>query len=333
MKLAGFLLFLIGLCAMLGLVGYYGFSDVIGALAVAAEGIIVVALFHCVPLVTDTVAWRRLLPPQHRGRLRDLLWMRWVSESVKNLLPVAQVGGDLVRARLAAQRGVPAADATASIVADITTSVLTLIAFGALGAWLLSAANERESGVLLVALAVSALLVCIFYALQRARLFSRLAGLAARTVGLGTWEPVLGSASALDQALDAVYARRGDVLVSCAWASVAWILGAGEVWLALQFMHVPVGIADALIFESLVQAVRGAAFPIPGALGVQEGALVALGLTLGISGDTALALSLIKRARELLFGLPGLLVWQIAEGRHFFRRRARARADSVQRPW
>src|SRR3954463_11376931 len=156
MRILSFALFVCGLSAVAVLVAYYGLSDIAIALAAAKWGVALVCAFHLVPLLTDTIAWRWLRARSYRGRLRELFWMRWVSESVNNLLPAAQVGGDLVRARLAAQRGVPAADATASIVADITTSVLTLVAFGALGAWLLSAANERESGVLLVALAVSA---------------------------------------------------------------------------------------------------------------------------------------------------------------------------------
>lgn len=67
-------------------------------------------------------------------------------------------------------------------------------------------------------------------------------------------------------------------------------------------------------FESLGQAVRAAAFAVPGALGVQEGGYVVLGGALGIPPDTCLALSLAKRAREILLGLPGLLAWRADAG-------------------
>src|SRR5581483_10602242 len=175
MAIVSFILFTCGLTAAILLVGYFGYADVMAALGSAAWGIAAVAAFHCVPLLTDTVAWRWLLPPAHRARLRDLFWMRWVSESVNNLLPAAQVGGDLLRARLAAQRGTPPADAGASIIGDITTSVLTLIAFGALGALLLFPGHGRESAALLLALAISAALIVAFYFVQRSGLFSRLA--------------------------------------------------------------------------------------------------------------------------------------------------------------
>jgi hypothetical protein len=40
---------------------------------------------------------------------------------------------------------------------------------------------------------------------------------------------------------------------------------------------------------------------------------------LGIPGDIALALSLIRRGREALFTVPGLIAWQIIEARRLFR--------------
>ena len=55
-----------------------------------------------------------------------------------------------------------------------------------------------------------------------------------------------------------------------------------------------------------------AAFAIPGALGVQEGGYLLLAPLAGLSPDVGLALSLAKRARELLLGLPGLLYWRVA---------------------
>ena len=75
----------------------------------------------------------------------------------------------------------------------------------------------------------------------------------------------------------------------------------------LQLIHHPVGWIDALLLESLGQAIRGAAFAIPGALGVQEGGYLLLAPVAGLPPDAALALSLAKRARELLLGVPGLL--------------------------
>jgi hypothetical protein len=57
--------------------------------------------------------------------------------------------------------------------------------------------------------------------------------------------------------------------------------------------------------------VRAGAFAVPGALGVQEGGYVMLGRVVGIGPEIALALSLAKRVRELVLGIPGLIAWQL----------------------
>ena len=97
---------------------------------------------------------------------------------------------------------------------------------------------------------------------------------------------------------------------------VASFLGhAAELWLTLWLMGAPTGFAEATLLESLSLAARSAAFLIPSGWGAQEASLVALATLAGLSPDTALALGLVKRAREFAIGLPGLAAWAIAERR------------------
>jgi uncharacterized membrane protein YbhN (UPF0104 family) len=91
---------------------------------------------------------------------------------------------------------------------------------------------------------------------------------------------------------------------------LGWFLGIAEVWFGLYLLGHPVDIRTALLFESLGQTIRTGAFAVPGALGIQEGGYVLVGSALGIEPGVALALSLARRVRELLLGLPGLAVWQ-----------------------
>ena len=90
----------------------------------------------------------------------------------------------------------------------------------------------------------------------------------------------------------------------------------------LHFMGYPVSFAEAVVIESLSQAVRGAAFAIPGGIGVQEGGFVAICALFGIPAGPAVALSLVKRVADLAIGLPGLAVWQWIEARRAFGRGA-----------
>ena len=96
---------------------------------------------------------------------------------------------------------------------------------------------------------------------------------------------------------------------------VAYIVAAGEIWLALYFLGHPVSVAEAILIDALTHAVSSAAFVVPAALGVQEGGFMVIGGLLGLTPEIALALALARRARDLILFLPGLLAWQIAEGR------------------
>ncbi len=100
---------------------------------------------------------------------------------------------------------------------------------------------------------------------------------------------------------------------------LAWAFGTLEVWVALYFMGVPVGLGEALVLESLGQAARSAGFAVPSGVGVQEAGFVVTAASLGLAPETGLALSLAKRVRELLMGVPALLAWQWLEGRRLWR--------------
>jgi hypothetical protein len=73
--------------------------------------------------------------------------------------------------------------------------------------------------------------------------------------------------------------------------------------------------------ESLLLAVRNAAFMVPAALGVQEGAYLLLAPLLGLPASTVIALSLLKRGRDVAIGVPALVSWQLLEVRRHLRRR------------
>jgi uncharacterized membrane protein YbhN (UPF0104 family) len=108
-----------------------------------------------------------------------------------------------------------------------------------------------------------------------------------------------------------------------------WIAGAIGTWIALRLIHVPVDIVSVIALDSLVYGVRSLAFFVPNALGVQEAAYALLAPLVGVGKEFALAVSLIKRARDIAVGIPILLVWQLIEGRRALAKRGQA-ADAEQ---
>ena len=99
----------------------------------------------------------------------------------------------------------------------------------------------------------------------------------------------------------------------------AWVLVSCETWLVLSFIDARLGLAAALVIDSLLSGLRSMAFMVPQALGVQEDAYVLLDALFGVAPEAALALSLIRRARDLAIGAPALIVWQVIEGSRAYR--------------
>jgi uncharacterized membrane protein YbhN (UPF0104 family) len=122
-------------------------------------------------------------------------------------------------------------------------------------------------------------------------------------------------------ALSEIAARPGALAASFALHGLAWLGVALEAWLALRLMGAPISLEGALAMESLLFASRSLAFFAPNALGVQEGAYALIAPLVGLTPADALALSLIKRARDLAIGAPALLIWQRAEAARALRGR------------
>jgi putative membrane protein len=324
------LLLSIGTALFIALLAWQGLGSVTGALAAAGWGLALVAAFHAVPLVLDAGAIAVLFRKGERVAPRDALLARWAGESVNSLLPAGQIGGPVVMVRQLAQRGMATRDAAAAITVSTTLQAIAQIVFALFGIALFSvhAANGAANGAprdlgVAAMIATCALggLIGLFYFAQRRGLFGRALRLASKVFGKRDWSSLTTRADAIDAAVKALYADRGRAAASFALSFVGWLVGTAEVWLALHFLGHPVSWVDALLLESIGQAIRGAAFAIPGSLGVQEGGYLLLAPLVGLPPDAALALSLAKRAREILLGLPGLLYLHISE-RSWQRRRA-----------
>jgi putative membrane protein len=308
-----------GVLLFIGVLASQGLPAVVATLALAGWGLLWVALFHLLPLVLDAVAIYVLFDTgiaasaaAGRGSLRDALLARWVGESANSLMPAGQLGGPVLMARHLAQRGLSLPEATAAITVSTTLQTFAQIAFALLGVALLGAQATHISQhalrvTSLIASGLLALQVGGFYWIQRRGFFSKMMRAVTRFSGKRDWSLWMSHAEAIDLAVQRTYGRSGAVWASFLWSLIGWLVGTGEVYLILQMIHHPVGWVDALLLESLGQAIRGAAFAIPGALGVQEGGYLLLAPLAGLPADAALALSLAKRARELLLGLPGLL--------------------------
>src|SRR5256886_10731175 len=299
------------------------------AFASAGWWIAAVVIYHlAVPVLLDALAWWSLFPRTERLSLWELFWMRWIGESVSTLVPSAAVGGDVVRARLAALHGASIPTAAASVLVDITLGVFIQIAFTLLGLGLIVAATGQQGFVRPTGIGavIGVLAIIGFYIVQRLGMFRFIGKIISRLANADDWHSLVHSGHTLDEAIRTQYARRGGVIGCCAWTATSLILGSGEIWIALYALGLHATLVNSVILQSMVLTIRSAMFPVPGALGVQEGGYVLVGNLLGIPGDAAFALSLIARVRELALGIPGLISWQLIEARRLWRARLPATA-------
>jgi putative membrane protein len=306
-----------GLILFIGVLVSQGLPTVLTTLAAAGWGLALIAAYHLLPLALDAAAIRVVFP-EKLGSMRDALLARWVGESANSLMPAGQIGGPVLMARHLSLRGMPIQDAVAAITVSTTLQTFAQIGFALIGVSLLGAhASHVSEGTLrtsaLVASAFLGLQIVGFYFVQRRGFFSKLMRTAARFFAKRDWSDWMSHAEAIDAAIGATYRRPGAVAASFALSLIGWVVGTVEVYWILELLGSPVGWSDALLLESVGQAIRGAAFAIPGALGVQEGGYLLLASLVGLPTGTGLALSLAKRARELLLGLPGLLYLHLSE--------------------
>jgi len=308
------LLTLIGLAAAAWVVGSVGVAPVVAAIArVGPLGYAAYCLYTLLVLALLGAAWRAAAPGG--GSAAAYIWARTVREGATDVLPFAQIGGLIVGARALTARGVPGNLAYASMIADLTTEMASQLVFTlfGVGALLLALGGAFDDGgvlkLVLGGLGVTLALLAAFAFGQAPML-----RLAAR-IGATMLPATVARLDAVQERLAAIYRDRQALAASFVFNLAAWIASGLGAWLALRLMGVAIGPVAVLAIESLIFAVRSIAFVVPGALGVQEGAYLLLAPLFGLDPQVAVALSLLKRARDLTIGVPALLVWQASEGR------------------
>jgi putative membrane protein len=306
-----------GLALLIGLIAYYGFGPVAAAIVTSRWATVLVTAARVIALAGAGVGWWVLLPDRVRGPYVFVL-LRFVREAINSFFPLAVVGGDVIGARLLAQFGIATKLAIASVLVDIFIQVVCLIVFVLAGVGIVAGlvGNHAVTATAIIMLAIAVPAVTGFFL----------------ALNFGAFEPVVrwliafgekrqlsafGHMADLGGWLQQIWRNYRGLSESFVVHLATVFFGAIEVWIALKFMNHPVGVMAAVAIESLGQGSRSAAFVLPGGLGVQDGALVAVCAIFGVPAEVALAMALIKRVPDLILGAPSLLGWQALEGRHY----------------
>ncbi len=315
-KIGTSLALVVGILLTLGIVLYVGAGSLATAVAaIGWGGFLLYALYSILVFIPLGVAWWAVAPGMPLGRAKDFIWGRLMRESASDVLPFSTVGGLLVGVRCVGQRGVGEALVVGSLIVDLTTEMAAQLLYTLFGAAMLAATLSHLSGAksVLLTTGVSVLaggaVLTSFVALQ-SKSIDFLGMMAARWL-----KDTRARTDAIRAVLADVYAQPGRLFAGFALHALSWVGSGVGSWIALDLLGAHMPLWQVLTLESLMSAVKSVAFMTPGGLGFQEGAYVLVAPLFGLTPETALALSLLKRAKDIAIGAPSLLAWQALEGR------------------
>jgi putative membrane protein len=301
----------LGLAVMIAFVVREGAQSIANLLRHAGWLLLLLVPLHAAPLLLDVMGWRLLIPG--RSRIRVLFPIASIREAINRLLPVANVGGELVGVNLLRREGVSGTAAATSVIVEVLLYLFAQYLFLVLGVVCLlnTTGSIAATGALLMAVAAGLPVILLLMWLLRSGLFIRaIERMASKLLASHGRSSALNQLARLDSAIRELTSAHGRLARTIMWQLASLIGGCAETWLALRWLGHPLSLAGALALESFTGAARSLIFVVPAGLGIQEAGLVGIGHVLGLGSDVAIALSLAKRMREILFGLPALAAWQ-----------------------
>ena len=320
---------LAGILLAILMVFVFGAHHVLAALlSVGWRGFSLMVATQLAVTLLLALAWFIILPEGHFRTYPILYWGRLVREGGGRFLPFLPVGGFVMGARAVSLAGMSKPLAAASTLVDVAAEFAAEVLFAALGLVVLVVWQPHSSLILPIGagIAVAGLAAVTFISLPGpgTRVLQKLvARIGAGESGAPAGRIALGPLDRMAGQFDAIYERKTAIVAAVLCHFIGWLGSAGSSWLAYHLLGAPITPTQALGIEALLRAALSMTFFVPGAAGVQEAAYAGLGAIFGLPADISVAVSLLTRARDLVIGLPALLIWQWLEF-HALRRDRRA---------
>lgn len=302
------LLLVLGVALMAALVYRVGSEPILEALRrLTWWELVLVCLPYALMMLVDTLGWRYAFVRDTVPFTR-LYAARVVGEAVNVATALGQVGGEAVKVWLI-RRDVAYEQSVPSVVIAKTTIIMAqalLLAIGIVVAWVALDVGRGILEAMLWLLLVEVLAVGGFFGVQISGLVGR-GGRLLRVLGAAD-----AHAATLDRALRTYYRHEWRrFALSVGWHLVGWLLAAGEALVMLWALGIDASLVMATVIEALGSGVRFATFLVPANLGAFEGANAAAFQTLGMGAGAGLAFSFVRRARQAVWVLVGV-VWFLA---------------------
>ena len=303
---------LLGLSVLALVLLHFDLAAVMAALA--RTGLGGFALIVAAGLVAEMVLALGLMPLlPRRMPLTVIVASRQLRDSASDVLPITQLGGIAFAVRALVLGGMGAVEASAGVIADLTAETFAqglYVLVGVLASLSLLQASAQLSPY------VGAMLGGALF------LSAGSIGFALLQLGGSRWAGRLGEklfaashARAFHETVQAIYGRHRRVALSIALQFAGWIASGLWLWVMLQVMGFGASLWTAIAIQALLEGLRSATVFIPAAIGVQEAGYAVLAPVFGLTPEIGLAVSLLRRARDVVVAVPVLLLWQMVETR------------------
>ncbi|CUW48667.1 MULTISPECIES: lysylphosphatidylglycerol synthase domain-containing protein [Novacetimonas] len=260
--------------------------------------------------------------------VRQLLVSRMIRDAAASCLPFSQLGGMVIGIRatcsshlFAGRRGrtISGPEAACANLVDITTEVMGQILF-ILTAVLCLVAHQQSSpfakpviiGLVLLTMGIGGF---IWTQQHGGSLLKRAGRMLGHNMATQWQDAMMSSADSLQERFDEIWSHPRRIAEAAFLHYLGWLGSAGTIWVAYYFLGAKLSFSGAIAIEGVACGIMSVSFLVPAGLGVQEAAYIALGSAFGIAPSVSLGLSLLRRGRELVIGIPMLLGWQAMEMR------------------
>ena len=313
-RLKLFLALALGACVLWLVLSHFDLALVRQALTRAGFGGL--ALVILAGLVAELVLAVGIIPLLPRPvPLAIVFAARQLRDSSSDVLPITQVGGVAFAARAFVLAGLGALEASACVIADLTTETFAQGLYVLVGVAASLSLLHRNT---LLAPWTGAMLGGALFLSIASLLFAVLqlnGSRWAEKIGGKLFSATTGHAQNFSAAVHAIYRNRARVALSILLQFAGWIASGLWLWVVLAVMDLRPSLWSAIAIQALVEGLRSATVFIPAAIGIQEAGYAAVAPVFGLPPEIGLAVSLLRRARDILVAVPVLLVWQLIETR------------------
>ena len=305
------ILFALGLGALVAMLAAIGWKPIAANLAQIDGWFFALVLLYALPQLSFAAGWWSLLGARPRPVSFGALFAAYLAGDSVNY--VTTVGGEPVKAQLLKESlGFSRAFAAVAVHrhADVLAQWLFLMVGVGVALTRFSlplAARLSASGGLLV---FGGLLLWLTLGLRRGAFrpfvawLGRFRPLGARMAALD------GKAELLDARIREFYAdgANASFWIAVAWGLAGWCGGLLETYIVLKLLAPSSDWAAAFTVESLSMIANTLLLFVPARVGTAEGIRAGVTILVGLTPAQGVAYGLVRRARELLWVLPGAIV-------------------------